>query len=433
MPLSNLQSDANNFAYKQTAIIIYSNCVAFFDFLIYLYLADIIALTFFPANDNPLIAKLQVLSVFAAGYLSRPIGALVLGRYGDLKGRKPAYLISSGFIALTSLVTACLPSYAQVGVLAPILFVIARMIQGMAFGAHSALGWIYISEHVPKPNMAFFSSLITASFMMGVIATLISFNLLYSTYTTEQLVSYAWRIPFIGSSIFSLLAFFLGRYLKETPVFLNQNAQLPYLSNYKNFSLSLKRFNAIFITLLLSFYISSLVLVIALLLPNLILLKFSIDASMLGFSNSLGILFLILGCVFFGLIADKGNTGKALMFGSIALALQSLAFFYHLQNGDGDYILVMYALLGFCAGVIALGPVIMVQLFPTRMRFTSVAVTYNATYALVGAVLPFALDYATESISFSPALYLTFLGIIGFIIGLYIFRLPKFANLNLTI
>lgn len=432
MPLSNIQSDANVFAYKQSGIIFYSNCVAFFDFLIYLYLADIIALTFFPANDNPLIAKLQMLSIFAAGYLSRPIGALLLGRYGDIRGRKPAFLVSSGFIALTSLLTACLPTYAQVGILAPILFVVARMVQGMAFGAHSALGWVYISEHVTKSNMAFFSSVITASFMIGVIGTIISFNVLYSTYTTEQLVNYAWRVPFIASTILGTVAFLFGRFLKETPVFLHQHDQQPYLPNYKNFSLSLKRFNAVFISGLLSFYISSLVLVVALLLPKLILLKFSIDESMLSFSNSLGILFLALGCVFFGLIADKGNTGKALMLGSIILALQALAFFYHLQNGDGDYILVMYAILGFTAGVIALGPVIMVQLFPTKMRLTSVAFTYNTVYALVGVALPFALDYATESISFSPALYMTFLGIIGFIIGLYIYRLPSFVNLNLT-
>lgn len=430
MPLSNMPSSVNNFAYKQAGIIVFSNCVAYFDFLIYLYLAEIIGLTFFPASSDPLIGKLQVLSVFAAGYLSRPIGALLLGRYGDIKGRRSTFLISAAFIAATSLLTACLPTYAQVGILAPILFVIARIIQGMAFGAHSSLGWVYISEHVPKTNMAYFSSLITASFMIGAVATIVVFKIIFGTYTTEQLTTYAWRVPFIGSAILSSGALLLGRYLKETPIYLNRHSEQSQLPQNKNFSLSLKRFNSVFMTVLLSFYISSLVLVVVLLLPNLITLKFSIDESMLSFSNTLGILFMALGCVFYGLMADKGNTGKALIFGSIILILQSLGFFYHLQNSNGDYILVMYAILGFCAGIIALGPVIMVQLFPTRIRLTAVAVTYNTTYAVVGGVLPFAMVYATEKISFSPALYLTFLGLIGFIIGLYIYRLPKFLELD---
>ena len=173
--------------------------------------------------------------------------------------------------------------------------------------------------------------------------------------------------------------------------------------------------------------------VVALLLPQLISMKFSIDESMLSFSNNLGLLFLMIGCIFFGLVADKSSTGKALMIGSIALILQALAFYYHLENGGGACILFMYAILGFCTGIISLGSVILVQLFPTEVRVAAVSLTYNFMYAIVGVSLPFGLVYATNLVSISPALYIIFVSIVTFIIGLYIYRLPKFKSLDASI
>jgi len=197
------------------------------------------------------------------------------------------------------------------------------------------------------------------------------------------------------------------------------------LPKYKDIDLSFGRFHAIFISVLLSFYVASLVIVVALMLPKLILMKFNVDESLLSFANIIGTFFLALGTLFFGTVSDKGNTGKALMLGSIAVSILGTVFYTHLQYGSGDYILPLYALLGFCAGVIGLGPVIMVQLFPTKARLTSVSVTYNATYAVVGGFLPISLIYFTDIISFSPSLYITFTGLIGFTIGLYVYQMPK--------
>lgn len=415
---------------KQSGIIFYSNVTSFFDFLIYLYLAEVISVTFFPGSSNPFIAQLQAMSVFAIGYLARPVGALLLGRYGDIKGRKSTYLVSSTILVVTSLITACLPTYAQAGVLAPTLFIIARLIQGMAFGAHSALGWVFIAEHVPKPRMAFFTNIASFGHMIGVIVTLYIFKLIFNSYSENELISYAWRVPFIASTVLGLISLGLGFCLHETPVYLSSQSEQPYIPKYKDLDLSLKRFHAIFISILLSFYVSSLVIVVALILPKLILLKFSVDTGLLATANILGTFFIALGTLFFGLFADRTDTGKSLMIGSVAVAILAFAFYYNLQNSSGDYILIMYALLGFSVGVIGLGPVIMVQLFPTKVRLTSVSVIYNSTYAVVGGSLPLVLMFATEQISFSPALYLTFMGIIGFIIGLYVYRLPKFNPLD---
>ncbi|MDO5768760.1 MAG: MFS transporter [Psychrobacter sp.] len=423
-------SRSNRFALKQSGIIFFSNVTSFFDFLIYLYLAEVIGITFFSGSNDPLVVQLQTFSIFAAGYLARPIGGLLLGRYGDVKGRKTAYLFSSSILVATSLLTACLPTYAQVGMLAPALFIMARLVQGMAFGAHSVLGWVFISEHVPRPKKAFFTNIASVGHMVGVVVTLFIFKFIFGYYSTQEMVNYAWRLPFLASGILGLISLSLGYYLKETPIFLNRQSEQSYLPKYQDVDLSLKSFHAIFISILLSFYVSSLVIVVALILPKLILLQFSVDADQLAFANIIGTLGIALGTLFFGGLADKIGIGKALIIGSAVVSIQAFTFYSYLQDGSGQLLSLMYGLLGFSAGVIGLGPVIMTQLFPTKSRLTSMSVTYNSTYALVGGALPVVLMYATNSLSFAPALYLCFMGIIGIITGLYIYYSPKFEPMD---
>ena len=433
MPFVALSDSSSSVSLKKLMIICASNAVTYFDFLIYLFMADIISSTFFPANDDPILANMQVLSLFIAGYLTRPIGAILLGRYADVKGRRPALSISMSCIALTALITACLPTYAQVGILSPILFFIARLFQGMAFGAHTPLGWVYIAEHVNKRNLATFLSFVTASFMLGELGSILLFEIITSTHTRDQLIESGWRIPFVWAALFSFVVLLLLQTINETPIFTRQQNKQTFVPKLSELGPYFKRFNAIFLALIITFIIASLTMVIALLLPDLVSMRFSIDDSMLRLSNNLSLLFMMIGCVFYGLIADRSGTGKAMMIGSAALMLQALAFFYHLEYGGGSYILFMYAVLGFCAGIISLGSVILVQLFPTEVRVTALSLTYNLMYALVGLTLPFGLGYATNLVSFSPALYIIFVSLVTFIIGLYIYRLPKFKDLDESI
>ena len=187
--------------------------------------------------------------------------------------------------------------------------------------------------------------------------------------------------------------------------------------------------HSVFVGMVLTLVISSITSVIVLLLPDLIDINFTLDSDLFGFSHSLGIVFMIMGCIFYGIISNHENFGKILVIGSILLIIQMLAFFYHLQAG-GDYILIMYALLGFCAGIVGMVPAILVQLFPTNVRLTGIAFCYNVTYGIVGVLIPFGLGYATTLISFSPALYIVFIGFIGIIMGLYFYNMPEFKKID---
>ena len=121
------------------------------------------------------------------------------------------------------------------------------------------------------------------------------------------------------------------------------------------------------------------------------------------------------------------------MLGAVAVIVQVFAMFYLLSQGYGDYLLFMYALLGFFSGVAGLGPVIILQSFPTRVRLTALSIAFESTFAFIGGILPFALIYLTNIVSFSPALYVIFVGLIGFAVGFYIYNTPDFKPLNASV
>lgn len=411
-------------------LVCFSSAVAFFDFLIYLYIADVVAANFFPVSVNPTITKIQGLGLFAIGYLARPIGGLIFGRYGDIKGRKPVLLISMLVTVISLAAMAMLPTYAQWGLVAPALFIILRLIQGIAFGLYVPLAWVFVAEHVPRQYSSLACSYVTASFYVGVLFSNAFFLWLTNSMTPDQLADYGWRLPFLTGAILSLVPLLAWRWIDESPFFVEMKKSKP--DNYiaKPFRLLFKHCkHSIFIGMVLTIILSSITTVIVLLLPDLIELRFALDSDLFGFSHSLGIVFMVLGCIFYGLISNQQNFGKILAIGSTLLIIQMLLFFYHLQ-ASGDYILIMYSLLGFSAGIVGMVPAILVRLFPTNVRLTGMAFCYNMAYGIVGVLVPFGLGYATLYVSFSPALYIVFVGFIGIIMGIYFYNLPEFKKID---
>lgn len=407
-----------------------TSAVTYFDFLIYLYMAEIISTTFFPTNADPIIIKLQGLSVFAIGYVARPLGGIIFGRYADLIGRKPIILISILMTASSMLAMALLPTYAQWGLIAPILFILLRIIQGMSFGIYVPLAYIYVAEHIPRQYLSVGCSYVSAGFFTGVLLSNAFFVWFTASMTPDQLSNYGWRLPFMLAALLSFMPLLAWRYVYESPFFIKTQTAEFKDNPKKPVTLLLKYCkHSIFIGLMLSLVISSITTVVVLMLPELVQLSFVLDTDLFNFAHSLGIIFLIFGCVFYGQLSNYENFGKILIIGSVILIAQMFAFYYHLQ-ASGDYILIMYALLGFCAGIVGMVPSIFLQLFPTNVRVTGFAFAHNVIAAIVGGGLPFALGYATMKISFSPALYIAFVGVLGIIIGFYFYQLPESKSID---
>lgn len=198
------------------------NCLEMYDFQIFGYYAIAIAATFFPSS-NQYASLLAAFTTFGAGFLMRPLGALVLGAYVDRHGRRAGLLLTLSLMALGTLSIACTPSFSAIGLLAPLVVLAGRLIQGLSAGAENGGVSVYLSEIATAGHRGFYVSWQTASQQVGVMGAA-SLGLLLTAYIPKQaMVQWGWRIPLLaGCSIIPLL-FLLRRSLEETRTFLERN------------------------------------------------------------------------------------------------------------------------------------------------------------------------------------------------------------------
>ena len=196
------------------------NLVEWYDWFAYATFSIYFAPLFFPKGD--LTAQLlNTAAIFAAGFLMRPIGAWVMGIYGDKHGRKAGLTLSVIMMAFGSLMIAFAPTYAQVGVAAPVLLVIARMIQGLSVGGEYGSSATYLSEMAPADRRGFWSSFQYATLSGGQLLAIITALILQATLSEAQLGDWGWRIPFVIGAILAVLVFLLRRTMTETKSFAN--------------------------------------------------------------------------------------------------------------------------------------------------------------------------------------------------------------------
>lgn len=200
---------------RNVAAVVSGNALEFYDFLTYAYFAVQIGRTFFP-SDDPTMSLLASLATFGAGFLTRPLGALVIGRMADRVGRKPAMLLSFGLMGLAMLGIAATPSFASIGIAAPILVILLRMIQGFALGGELGSSTAYLMEAAPPDRRGFFVSLQyvgqeAASFAAGAIGVVLATLL-----SAAALDAWGWRVAFVIGGLIIPVGLILRRNLEET-------------------------------------------------------------------------------------------------------------------------------------------------------------------------------------------------------------------------
>ena len=194
------------------------NLVEWYDWFAYATFAIYFAPVFFPKGDAT-AQLLNTAAIFAAGFLMRPIGAWVMGIYGDKHGRKAGLSLSVIMMAVGSLMIAFAPTYAQVGVAAPVMLVLARMIQGLSVGGEYGSSATYLSEMAPANRRGFWSSFQYATLSGGQLLAIITALVLQATLSEAELGDWGWRIPFVIGAILAVLVFLLRRTMAETKSF----------------------------------------------------------------------------------------------------------------------------------------------------------------------------------------------------------------------
>lgn len=193
--------------------------IEWYDFYIFGSLSTIIAAKFFPA-ENPTAALLSTLATFAAGFIVRPFGALVFGRLGDLIGRKYTFLLTLVLMGLSTFLIGCIPSYASIGALAPILVLLLRLLQGLALGGEYGGAATYVAEHAPASRRGFYTSWIQTTATLGLFLSLGVILSIRRLVGVEEFTNgNGWRYPFLLSILLVVVSIFIRLRMNESPLF----------------------------------------------------------------------------------------------------------------------------------------------------------------------------------------------------------------------
>lgn len=201
--------------WRAVAASVVGNVLEWFDFAVYGYMAPFIGPHFFPSSD-PVATNLATFTVFAIGYFARPVGALVLGRFGDRVGRRSLLVLSVAILGLSSCAIGLLPTYARLGIFAPVLLVLLRLAQGFSVGGEYTGSMTYSAEVAPAGRRGFFSSFATLGTMIGI---LLSSGAVWFTrwmFGDAALADWGWRLPFLMGFGVTLFGIWLRRHIPET-------------------------------------------------------------------------------------------------------------------------------------------------------------------------------------------------------------------------
>lgn len=192
--------------------------IEWYDFYIFGSLAPVIATQFFP-QSNPTAAFLSTLAAFAAGFVVRPFGALFFGRLGDLVGRKYTFLITLLLMGGATFLMGCIPSYQSIGMAAPLLVLLLRLLQGLALGGEYGGAATYVAEYAPNNRRGYWTSWIQTTATAGLFVSLMVILVTRQTLGNEPFEQWGWRIPFWVSLLLVIISFFIRKNMKESPVF----------------------------------------------------------------------------------------------------------------------------------------------------------------------------------------------------------------------
>jgi MFS family permease len=186
------------------------SCFEAYDLFLVGTMATVIGKQFF-SGVNPALALIFTLLGFAAGFLVRPVGAMVFGTIGDRLGRKRVFVVTVGLMGLATILIGLLPTYASVGVLAPVMFVGLRLVQGFALGGENGGAIVYVAEHVPASRRAFYTSWLQIAPIAGLLLSQLVVQGTRSTFGEAAFLAWAWRVPFVLSLVLLALSHPHGR------------------------------------------------------------------------------------------------------------------------------------------------------------------------------------------------------------------------------
>ena len=401
--------------------------VEYYDFAVYAALTPAIASTFFSGTDR-MTGVLSTLGIFALAFVARPLGGVIWGRYGDKMGRQTTLVAVILMMSLSTAAIGLLPSYQMIGLLAPLLLVVLRLLQGLSAGGELPGATIFVAESAPYRRRGYFVSWIGVSITCATLAGLLTAALLAKLLSTESLNSWGWRIPFLLALPLGLVGLYIRVKLDESPAFkLAREAEATFQSPLPQVLGKSSMYRRMAVTGLmgagafLGYYIMMIY------MPTLL-------TSELGYSSSDGLLAICIGGAGIavlgppmGALSDKFGRKPVLIFA--ALSLITLTYPSFLLLNTGSFLPAVAALLLLSLPVSA-GQAVYVtaalERFPTTIRYTAFGISYNV-FGLIGGTAAYVSTFlvAETGTTYAPAFYLIAVAVVVLLTTL---RVPETAS-----
>ena len=393
--------------------------IEFFDFYIYATAAVLVfPKLFFPSSD-PATATLQSLATFALAFFARPVGAALFGHFGDRAGRKTTLVAALMTMGPSTVAIGLLPSYAAIGIAAPILLAVFRFGQGLGLGGEWGGAVLLATENAPPGKKAWFGMFPQLGAPIGFLLSSGTFLILTNALTNEQFFDYGWRIPFVASALLVAVGLYVRLKLEETPAFLraiqnNERVHLPMIVVFKKHTRALVLGTVVAITTFVLFYLMT-------------VFTLSWGTSVLHYPRSsfliaqmIAVLFFALGIPISAHYADRYGRGNMLIVATVCI------FFFGLMLAPlfstGSWILTVgFLALGLFLMGLTYGPLgtALAEIFPTSVRYTGASLSFTLAGILGASLAPYtatwlAGTYGLEFVGYylSAAAVLTFVALL---------------------
>jgi len=405
------------------------NFVEWFDFAVYGFLATTIAQQFFPSEDAS-AALLKTFAVFAVAFAFRPLGGVVFGMLGDKIGRKRTLAMTILLMAAATTLIGVLPTYAAIGVMAPILLTLIRCAQGFSAGGEYAGACAFLMEHSPNHKRAWYGSFIPVSTFSAFAAAAVAAYALEASLSVEAMNSWGWRVPFLIAAPLGLVGLYMRSKLDETPTFQaatqeHDVAHSPLKETLRNHGAAICCLGAFVSLTALSFYMFTTYFATYLQVAGGLSRAGALLVSLIA------LIFAAAICPLAGLYSDRVGRRVTVM---TACALLIVAVYpSFLMASSGSFTASIIGVMLLAIGAVLCGVVtaaLLSETFPTRTRYTASAITYNMAYTLFGGTAPLVATWLISSTgsNVSPAFYLIAVAVLALAGGL---ALPETSRISL--
>jgi MFS family permease len=390
-----------------------------YDFTIYIFFAPILSTLFFP-HANSFVALLDILAVFAVGYLARPLGAFLFGHYGDKLGRKKGLLFTIALMALATTFMGLIPSYNSIGIAAPILLVILRFLQGIAVGGDLPGAITFVAEYAADHKRGLACGLIYCGVNIGLLLASGVSTLLIFLLPHPQLVTWGWRLAFMLGLAIGVVGFYLRRKIADTPYFerleaANEFARIPMLQVFRK---NLKQFwQGSGLLCLFSMGIAQVFYYMPTYLHTVTHLPLATALTL----NTISILIFSLFVPLAAYLSDKIGRKPVILLTAILFFVFSYPLYLLLNQPDlTSQLIALSCLAIITAGIIGTIPSALTEMFPTPVRYSGVSTTYNISFAIFGGLTPVIATYLIykTQLAIAPCFNLMVGAVIAFIAAL---------------